>query len=262
MGTSSSISELSSSISRLRYELSYIAELSHKEPSDELADYREVLLARMYSSIDAYESSLRSIPVSRCPFTGRTLSMPLDVHSFAGPWWSYEDPIRPFGEAPPSTFCGFTGGADLQSLNMRVDHFCKPGPSHPFVISGVLRLPGVKAVLSSVTVGETVVYILSHFALRRPPEMPCVSDLGSRYFSFTLNDRVLQREGVMLEELELDFDLAPWMRIGKLFWIGAQDPTWTLRSDVGLCPYVNLPGEVSMVRISRGVVSHSPIQHI
>lgn len=259
MSTSSSISELSSSISGLRYELSCIEEMSTKKTTDELETYREVVLARMYAKIDAYESSLLSIPVSRCPFTGQTLSMPIDVHSFAGPWWNYDDPIRPFCESP-STFCGFTGGADLQSLNIPVDHFCKPGPSHPFVISSVLRLPGVKAVLSSVTVGETVVYILSHFALRRPPEMPCVNDLGARYFSLIVNDRVLKREGVMLEELELDFDLAPWMRIGKLLWIGAQDPSWTLRSDVGLCPYVNLPGEISMVRISRGVVSRTPIR--
>jgi hypothetical protein len=39
---------------------------------------------------------------------------------------------------------------------------------------------------------------------------------------------------------EYDFDLAPWIRKGKLLWIAPDDPTFTLRSFVARCPYIDL----------------------
>ena len=53
---------------------------------------------------------------------------------------------------------------------------------------------------------------------------------------------------------EVDFELAAWIREGKLLWIAPGDATLTLRSDVRACPYVGLTGVRAFQRVYGGHV--------
>ncbi len=55
-------------------------------------------------------------------------------------------------------------------------------------------------------------------------------------------------------KIDADFDLAPWIEQGKVFWIAPGDESMTLRSDVQGCPYLNLLGSREFVSICRGKV--------
>ncbi len=43
-------------------------------------------------------------------------------------------------------------------------------------------------------------------------------------------------------EYTIDFDLAKWVKDGKLLWITPDDPTFTLKTGTSGCPYLNLQG--------------------
>jgi hypothetical protein len=215
---------------------------------------------KLHQALEAYLQALPALAISRCPFTGIIVYLPIDTFGFGGPWWDYEQPMRLPWDGP-ETFCGYTGGAALEELSEPVDHFCKPGVTLPFVVTDVLQLAGTKAVLSTLEVGGTQTYVLSHFAHVRPPEMPCINDLGSKHATLNIDQHAVKREGILLEQLTLDFALEYWIRIGKLLWIAPGDNSCLLRSDVTLCPYLNLPGEKAIVRVNRGVLSRTPLTH-
>ncbi len=235
-----------------------IASTKIKDELEELQAGYDAISYRYYQAIDLYLESLEIVNLSRCPLSGRLVSIPMDLAGFGGPWWDYEHPVRELWSGP-SSFCGFTGGANLLKLSEKIDHFCKPGISQPFVLPKVLRLPGVRAVLSSFLVADTPIYVLSHFAEQRPVEMPCISDLASSYATLIINGRPVKREGIPVETLEIDFELERWIRIGKLYWIAERDESCLLRSDLKLCPYLKIANDKSIVRVSRGVLSRTPV---
>lgn len=247
-------------VNRLRLELSHLQELLAVERTNDETEELEAGLdatnSMLHNAMETYCNTLSVENISRCPFTGEIVKAAIDTQGFGGMWWDYDQPMRTRIDAPP-TFCGYTGGAALKELDEPVEHFCKPGATLPFVITEVLKLPGTKAVLSSLEVGKTQVYVLCHFANSRPPEMPCINDLGTRFSTLVMNNREVKLEGIMLEQVELDFELAYWIRIGKLLWVAPGDKKCLLRSDLALCPYLNLPGERAIVRVNRGVISQT-----
>lgn len=250
-------------IRRLKLERETLIELlSAAGPGSERQDLEGACDAVSYQlqrELSAYLQALELVNFTRCPFSGKVLSMPVDLAGFGGAWWDYDYPIRSNWTYVHS-FCGYTGGANLIKVDEPIDHFCKPGPSHPFVVPEILSMPGVKAVLSSYFVGNTQMFILSHFAEQRPVELPCIGDLGSRHSTLLIDGVAVKREGIAIETLELDFDLEKWIRLGKLLWISEGDNSALLRSDVMLCPYLNMPGEKCIARVNRGVLSRSPLQ--
>ena len=51
---------------------------------------------------------------------------------------------------------------------------------------------------------------------------------------------------------EADFDLAPWLEQGQMWWIAPDDESFTLQNQVETCPYLNLPGRKQFLYVHRG----------
>jgi hypothetical protein len=53
-----------------------------------------------------------------------------------------------------------------------------------------------------------------------------------------------------------DFELAEWLRSGKLLWIDPGDESATLREGPDGCPFLDLAGQRRITVIANGVVQH------
>ena len=61
-----------------------------------------------------------------------------------------------------------------------------------------------------------------------------------------------QRIQLTPDPQEWDFDLAPWIKAGKLLWIAPEDELLVLRSTIYDCPYLNFPGSRKPKYIQNG----------
>lgn len=55
---------------------------------------------------------------------------------------------------------------------------------------------------------------------------------------------------------QYDFELAPWLRAGKVLWLEPGDESLTLREGPEGCPFVGLDGRRLITVIANGVIEH------
>jgi hypothetical protein len=198
---------------------------------------------------ERYLETLPEPEISRSPHTGEVFRHSLDTGGLDGPWWRYENPLRPIGEELPETVVAFTGAVKLNEPVEVFPFLCKPGPEAPFVIPRLLRAESVRAVVSQMPIGRHVGYPIVYFAEDPPETLQRFNTWGAdRYETYLGWDSV--PEG----SVELDYDLAPWVERGKLLWISPGDDRLVLQLGADRCPYFDLPGRRGFMRIQAGDV--------
>ena len=200
---------------------------------------------------DEYVAGLPRVTLARCPFTDAVVTHSLDTAGLDGLWWRYEDVVRP-AEEVPRTFFALTGAVRLAEAIEDVPFLVKPGPEAPYVIPRILRHRDLRAVVSQVAVGAHTGYAVTYFADPVPPMLARANAWGANEHWFA-DERGIWWDASDDDEAELDFDLAPWVESGKLRWVAPGDTEVKPRTGLDGCPYVDLPGRRSYVRVQDGV---------
>jgi hypothetical protein len=214
------------------------------EAADHRGDPAALQVARHEMSAVAreYVAGVPIVSLSRCPFTGAVFETSLDIEGLDGLWWAYEHEYRPWVEPPP-TFFAWTGALELDGPLPEWTLKEMVGPAAPFVLPRILEHPDVKAVLSSLLVGEHIGYPVVYFAQPVPHDLERVDDWGHRVHFYQRPDGSPTSAHAVEDDDEKDFDLGPWIDRGKLAWIAPGDLSLTLRTGREGCPYLGLTGE-------------------
>ena len=198
-----------------------------------------------------YEQRLPRSPLSRCPFTGRALELAIDSLGLDGPWWDYEQPVRP-PESRLETLFAFSGAVAITGDPPEIPFPVKPGPGAPWVAPRLLALPTVRAVVSTIQVGSYAAYPTLYFAVDPPLEVPRINDWGTGRYVAAGPDGSGFSGSSFDVSADYDFDLAPWIRRGRLLWIAPGDMALNLNSTLSGCPYLELSGYREPVLLRRG----------
>lgn len=200
-----------------------------------------------------YEEGLPRLFLSRCPWTGLLLRFAFDPLGLDGLWWDCRNPARPLRNRIYS--CQAVTGAVL--LDGQIEPFpflAKPGPAAPYVIPRLLLDPEVKAVISAAPCGRHRAWCVAYFAPCDKPGLAWPNDWGANERQVERAGGAWAREEALDAEEEWDFDLAPWIRFGKLAWIAPGDPALALRYGLEGCPYAALAGARRMQYVQDGEV--------
>ena len=240
----------------LEANLREIRELLERTPGSQVQELieRERLSLRRFSGVqDEYAAEVPVLPLARCPFSGELMEHSIDHFGLDGLWWNYEADVRPV-EQLPATYFALTGAVRLSSPPPEAPFLCKPGPEVPYVVPRLLQQPAVKAVLSSLLIGENRGYAITYFASPMLYDVPRVNTWGTNDYKFRDETGQLRWDSQPDSPRDMDFDLAPWIAQGKLLWVAQGDATLTLRDTAGGCPYLQLEGRRSITRIQEGQV--------
>ncbi|MBB5807629.1 hypothetical protein F4560_007397 [Saccharothrix ecbatanensis] len=200
-----------------------------------------------------YRELLPEVTVARCPHSGALVRWPIETAGLDGWFWEYLAATRrPPADLPP-TWLAMSGAMRLRKPVEHPPYAVVPGPDVPFVVPRILRGPGVRAVLSEVSVGVHTGWVISYFG---PPPV------GVRLVNlWGTNTYRVGRDGVgegwdwdIPGVSQYDFELTEWLRSGALLWIAPGDASATLREGPGGCPYTKLRGRQKITVISNGVV--------
>lgn len=189
-----------------------------------------------------YEAATPIVALSRCPFTSDVFESSLDILGVDGMWWAYDYDYRPF-VAPIATFFAWTGSMQLDGPIPNLPLKSMIGPAAPFVLPRILEHPSMRAVMSTVLVGEHVGFPVVYFSDAIPTDLKRVDDWAHSSYSFNRVDGSPTSAHVTEYDIEKDFDIAPWIRNGKLSWIAPGDIELTLRTSVSDCPFVTVGGD-------------------
>lgn len=222
----------------------------------------ETKVADMAGEIEALlQRYMEGLPVrdlSRCPFTGEKFSLAIDDLGLDGLWWNFDAPKRPENKFP-ATYFALDGAMKLAGEPEKAPFLCSPGPDVPFVLPRLLEYIQVKAVISSVQIGPHIAYPIVYYADPMLTGEKRVNDWGTgRYWETGSIIPELWTPGQYIsltpDSDEYDFNLAPWIKAGKLLWIAPGDAKLTLHGHVSRCPYLDLPGSRRLKFIRDGKI--------
>lgn len=208
--------------------------------------------------LSAYLDGLPVRALSRCPFTGEVLSMAIDDFGIDGLWWNDSAPKRPENKLP-ETYFAIDGAMKLEGETENAPFLCSPGPDVPFVLPGLLEFTQVRAVISTIKIGRHTAFPIVYYADPMLYGVMRVNDWGTEQYwdeSSIFPEMTTAGQYISLvPDVEgYDFDLAPWIRSGKLLWIAPGDETLTLHGHVKGCPYLDLQGSRMPKYIQNGKV--------
>lgn len=153
--------------------------------------------------------------LSRCPFCHEDLRLKFDPVDFNGFWWM-DRTERTANQQPTCPhFVLLTGAVDRKGIKHDDTLFSIiPGPEKPFVIPQILEKPGMKAVLTDVTMncGFTA-HPIVYFVEDPPEQLRIDQHWGSKSFYYQPDPIVAE---VRIKEEDFDFELGPWLDKGKL----------------------------------------------
>jgi hypothetical protein len=182
------------------------------------------------------------------------LEYPIDHMGIDGLWWNRDYAVRPDPEPLDPHFFGLTGALKLTGRIPKAPILVETGPEVPFVIPRALQLPGVLAVVSSLSIGPHVGYPIAYFADPIPEKTPRVNTWGvEKYWYCTAEGEIKWGEAEDFEA-EYDYDLARWIKGGQLKWIAPGDEDLVLHDSVRGCPYVGLSGRQESLCVQDGEV--------
>jgi len=207
-------------------------------------------------SAELWDRYCFGVPVkalSRCPFTGEILLHSIDNLGLDGLWWNSDSPLRP-EEHLPATYFAMDGAVKISGEIEKAPFICTPGPEVPYVIPRILEYTQVKAVISSIKVGNHTAYPIFYYADPMLYGALRVNDWGSKIYTYIDNDEEMHWDTSTDDSSEYDFELEKWIKNGKLLWIYSEDPNLTLHSDVSRCPYLNLQGSHKKRYIQDGIM--------
>lgn len=220
-------------------------QLHSKRKGPEKENYPLEQRQQMYQrEMQVYEEYAENTPfkaISRCPFCGAVVEIPMDTIGLDGPWWWEWCPVK---FAAPDTcehFQVFLGALDLHGRTPHeITNGVNPGPGAPFVIVRMLDFNSVKAVLSSfeLVTGDTA-YVISYFSEEPLEGKDLHQEWRREFYPLRNADGEPVAKETKLDRWE--FDIQPWLEKGKLLWTEAGDESLTLQSGLP-CPYTNLDG--------------------
>ncbi len=216
------------------------AEARHDQARQRLAELAAV-----------YRARLPRPAISRNPFTGKALRYPIDTLGLDGPWWDCNDPVRPEALLPEGVFA-LAGAVALEGKIPDTPFNVKPGPSVPWVCPRLLRIAGVRAVISQIQVGACTAWAVVYFSAHPLPGQPGLDTWGLNSHLSLNKDGSYSIASSWGLSSDYDYDLAPWIRHGKLLWIAAGDEGLQLHATVSDCPYLELPGSRDPVLLRNG----------
>lgn len=230
------------------------AEYDSMETENEDAKIALDELGRQCSELwDRYYSGVPVKALSRCPFTGDTLLHSIDTLGLNGLWWNSDSPLRPDTDLP-ATYFAMDGALKITGEIEKAPFICTPGPEVPYVLPRLLEYTQVKAVISSIRVGNHVAYPVFYFADPMLYGVERVNDWGSKNYAYIDEYGEKRWDASIDDPSDYDFELEKWIKKGKLLWIYPDDPNLTLHSDVSRCPYLNLKGSRNKRYIQNGIM--------
>lgn len=230
------------------------------------------LHVKLSAARDDYRQGIPVLPLSRCPFTMQVVYHSIDPYGLDGLWWNNQVPIRPV-EVLPSTFFTLNGALKFGGPIEKTPFPVRPGPEVPYVVPEVLNAVGFKAVVSATTVGVHTAYPIFYFVEDWSAAMEPMNLWGANYWSYLNREGTLMHNeygGIPIEddsyledlnadpnsgddsEYSIDFDLRKWVEKGKLLWITPGDGSFTLKTGVTNCPYLELNGSKTFSVIRAG----------
>ena len=227
-------------------------ELEVSKASEQLEDYNnpdwENLKQNVFNLRDKlsaleeqYKDCVPVLNISRNPFNNKIISHSIDIFGLDGFWWSNEAPIRKF-EDPSPEYLLMSGALKLNKPVEYTEFLVKPGPQVPFLVEEIISHPLVKAVISCLKIGQHTAYPIFYFSEKLGLSIPLENVWGTNeYYLINPGSSNTWAESDYTED-DYVFDLVPWIKEGKLFWIFPEDDTLTLRNSIDDCPYLNLSG--------------------
>ena len=203
--------------------------------------------------LDNYLEGLPIVPVSRCPFSGDLLQVPVDIGGLDGPWWDYQGPARPWWERQ-ATLVAFTGALRLTLPVERSPWLICPGPEVPYLRVPVMANPDVRAVVSTVPVGAHTGYVVAYFAPAATSDVRPVNDWGAPDYRLPGPHGTSGWSSTLDDPTTFDVELEPWVASGRLLWIAPDDPAQVVRSGSEGCPYLSMAGSRQWQRIEDGEI--------
>lgn len=205
---------------------------------------------------DRYEKSLHKLPLSRCPHTGEVVTFVVDDKGLDGPFWDCTRPIRP-AQILPQTVFAYCGAIDCETPDPTILHEMKPGPGQPYLVPRFMQIEGMKAVISSLKIGDYDAFTVFYFHENPPYDAPRINYWGANYHvaewqkdcSYTLDIPDLAED--------FDFDILPYLKNGSAYWITPNDRDLVLRSTSFDYPFQNLAGRQFPVKCIDGKVLNS-----
>ena len=107
--------------------------------------------------------------------------------------------------------------------------------------------------MSTRRIGAHQGYVVSYFSAKAAEVAPLTSEWGANHYWRGNGEPIVTAEAYETWPAP-DFDLAPWIARGKLFWITPDDADWRLSDDLSDCPYLDLPGSKTHQHVQSGRV--------
>ncbi len=208
----------------------------------------EVMEQELQSLRNEYRDGLPKVVLSRCPICNSLVRYSIDTFGIDGLWWDYKASVRRRDENCDAHFLALSGALHLNVPVHDSPFLICAGPQVPFVIPRLLDIRGVKAVMSSVKIGEYTGYPIFYFADPYPVGIELTNEWGSdeyRYWTGKINvngERAYSAFQAYDFSDDYDFDLAKWLESGKLFWIDPHKESFELSNGTKDCPFLSLFG--------------------
>lgn len=267
---------------RQRYESNHEqCQLQDRDPIEgkaRLADFWEQYRAmtRQINQLeDQYKAGVPIIPLSRCPYCQAINYHSLDYYDLDGLWWmsvigfmddgAGESSVRPREQHRLCPHFWMLSGALTPGQSFTVaPMMVTPGPDVPFMVTRLFQQYSMRAVISCVMVGVHTAYPIVYYSEKKPV------GLEYPFAEWSNNSAVWVQEKGQINIVDApskplyyaneppyqfcdeDFELAPWMEGGQIFWIAPGDESLTLRQNTEGCPYLNLPGRRKRLFIHKG----------
>lgn len=220
-----------------------------KEPSDR---EDELLREKYYLLLGEYADRLPRVSLSVCPYCDEPLKRAFDPFGLDGPWWAVRCEVAIEEPRACEHFRLLQGALDLRGrVPVEADEQVQPGPPVPFLIPALMRLPGMKAVVSKVTLATgDIAYPIAYFSNEETDparlQQPWLRD--THWFKDGEGNA-----GWLIATYVYDFELEPYFKNGTLLWtdLSVEEPR-VLGPREGPCPLLALPGERERQELSGG----------
>lgn len=207
---------------------------------------------------DKYTNGLPILDVSRCPYSNEVYNLAIDSFGLDGPWWDAEQPVREEKEAIPSFFA-ITGSVNIIGEPPAAPFTIKPGPAVPWISPRLLSNDDITAVLSHIKIGLYDAYVTVYYTDSQEVDVNRINTWGTNEYLINDNEGFAVLDRTYDDEDEYDFDIANWIKKGKLKWIAINDKTLELQNGIDNCPYLDIKGYKYPVIIQNKTIKNSMI---
>ena len=231
------------------------AELYPDDDSDGPGVRASILLREKFYQVKGeYADRLPRLVLSRCPFSGEPLKRAFDPFGLDGPWWHSLNDVVFDEPRPPAAFQVLLGAVNFHGrIPVEVREEVRPGPGVPFVVPRLMGLPQMRAVIGQMKLatGDTA-YPVAYFSTAEIEPILLHQPWCRKDYWFPTESG---DAGWSIANDVFDFDLAPYLADGRLWWTDLSDPQGrVLGLRDGECPFLDLPGDRELQQVVAGEV--------